>query len=60
LPLRRQADSVDIRDGQVDFTMGMKQCRCGLQHYSAGERSMETITVESMPVVVGHEEDGRW
>ena len=28
--------------------------------YNVGEKSMETITVESIPIVVGLEEDGRW
>jgi predicted RNase H-like HicB family nuclease len=29
-------------------------------YYGVGWRSMETITVESIPIVVGREEDGRW
>jgi len=32
----------------------------GLQHYNVEGRSMETGTVESIPIVVGREEDGRW
>jgi len=28
--------------------------------YNEGRRFMETITVESIPIVVGREEDGRW
>ena len=30
------------------------------QDYNEGRRFMETITVESIPIVVGREEDGRW
>ena len=28
--------------------------------YNKAERSMERITVESIPIIVGREEDGRW
>ncbi len=31
-----------------------------MAHYNVDEISMETITVESIPIVVGREEDGRW
>jgi predicted RNase H-like HicB family nuclease len=30
------------------------------RNYNKGETSMEKITVESIPIVVGREEDGRW
>jgi predicted RNase H-like HicB family nuclease len=30
------------------------------QHYNVEEASMERITLESIPIVVGREEDGRW
>jgi len=32
----------------------------GYRDYNEGRRFMETITVESIPIVVGREEDGRW
>jgi predicted RNase H-like HicB family nuclease len=30
------------------------------RNYNEGETSMEKITIESIPIVVGREEDGRW
>lgn len=30
------------------------------RNYNEGENSMEKMTVESIPIVVGREEDGRW
>jgi hypothetical protein len=32
----------------------------GRRNYSESETSMEKITIESIPIVVGREEDGRW
>src|SRR5258707_13276413 len=31
-----------------------------IRHYNVSERSMETTTVEAIPIVIGQEEDGRW
>ena len=31
-----------------------------LQDYNKSEEVMETVTLESIPIVVGREEDGRW
>jgi predicted RNase H-like HicB family nuclease len=33
---------------------------CNSRHYNVDERTVETITIESIPIVVGREEDGRW
>jgi predicted RNase H-like HicB family nuclease len=40
--------------------MKQEQRRCSLRVYDVEKRTMETITVESIPIVVGREEDGRW
>src|ERR1035437_980959 len=42
------------------WRMQGEQSRCGLRHYNVGEGPMERITVESIPIGVGREEDGRW
>src|ERR1035438_3029440 len=31
-----------------------------IHHHNVEERSMEQITVESIPILVGREDDGRW
>jgi predicted RNase H-like HicB family nuclease len=30
------------------------------RHYNEGEALLETVTLESIPIVVGREDDGRW
>jgi predicted RNase H-like HicB family nuclease len=37
-----------------------EQSRCSLRDYNVDKETMERITVESIPIVVGREEDGRW
>src|SRR2546427_5720510 len=36
------------------------QSRCSLGQYNVKRDLMESITIESIPIIVGREEDGRW
>ena len=56
----RQGTNVVLLDPELAEAFPDSKSGEGLQHYNVEERSMETGTVESIPIVVGREEDGRW